>query len=84
MPRARLHLLRPRVLLLSIAAPRAPALVPGPGTIQEIPPAVNSLGARLSVVKDADFSLFRRACWPKTSVIDGSWTPPPVEGVSKK
>ena len=27
----------------------------------------------------AEFSLFLRAYWPKTPVIDGSWTPPPVE-----
>jgi hypothetical protein len=26
-----------------------------------------------------DFSLYLRAYWPKTAVIDGSWTPPPVE-----
>ena len=27
----------------------------------------------------ADFSLYLRAYWPKVEVIDGSWTPPPVE-----
>lgn len=27
----------------------------------------------------ADLTLFLRAYWPKTPVIDGSWTPPPVE-----
>lgn len=26
-----------------------------------------------------DFTLYLRAYWPKTEVIDGSWTPPPVE-----
>ena len=26
-----------------------------------------------------DFSLFLRTYWPKVEVIDGSWTPPPVE-----
>ena len=26
-----------------------------------------------------DFTLFLRAYWPKAPVIDGSWTPPPVE-----
>jgi hypothetical protein len=26
--------------------------------------------------KDADFTLYVRAYWPKTPVIDGSWTPP--------
>lgn len=29
--------------------------------------------------KDADFTLYIRAYWPKTPVLDGSWTPPPVE-----
>ena len=82
MPQICLHLLRQSVPLLAAAAPRAPALVPAPEIIQAIQPAVNSLGARLSVVKDAVFSLFRRACWPKTAVIDGSWTPP-VESVSR-
>jgi hypothetical protein len=33
----------------------------------------------LPAPKGADFSLFIRAYWPKTAVIDGSWTPPPVE-----
>jgi hypothetical protein len=28
--------------------------------------------------KDADFSLFIRAYWPKTATIDGSWMPPAV------
>ena len=29
-----------------------------------------------------DFSLFGRAYWPKAEVLDGSWTPPPVQRVS--
>jgi hypothetical protein len=33
----------------------------------------------LPAPKDADFSLYCRAYWPKPAVIDGSWTPPPVE-----
>ncbi|WP_062227662.1 DUF1254 domain-containing protein [Aureimonas frigidaquae] len=28
---------------------------------------------------NADFSLYLRAYWPKTPIIDGSWTPPAVE-----
>ena len=28
---------------------------------------------------DADFTLYVRAYWPKAPVLDGSWTPPPVE-----
>jgi hypothetical protein len=33
----------------------------------------------LPAPKSAEFSLFIRAYWPKTEVVDGSWTPPPVE-----
>jgi hypothetical protein len=33
----------------------------------------------LPTPKNADFSLFIRAYWPKPEVIDGSWTPPAVE-----
>ncbi|HET8782906.1 MAG TPA: DUF1254 domain-containing protein [Pyrinomonadaceae bacterium] len=33
----------------------------------------------LPAPKDADFSLYIRTYWPKTPVLDGSWTPPPVE-----
>lgn len=33
----------------------------------------------LPAPKDAEFTLYCRAYWPKPSVIDGSWTPPPVE-----
>jgi hypothetical protein len=29
----------------------------------------------LPAPKDADFSLFMRSYWPKTDIIDGSWTP---------
>jgi len=29
-----------------------------------------------------DFSLFGRAYWPKAAVLDGSWTPPPVQKLS--
>jgi hypothetical protein len=32
----------------------------------------------LPAPKSAAFSLFVRAYWPRTPVIDGSWTPPPV------
>lgn len=27
-----------------------------------------------------DFSLFMRAYWPEADILDGTWTPPPVEG----
>ena len=33
----------------------------------------------LPAPKNADFSLFVRAYWPQTPVLDGSWTPPGVE-----
>jgi len=33
----------------------------------------------LPAPNNANFSLFVRAYWPKTPVVDGSWTPPPVE-----
>lgn len=33
----------------------------------------------LPAPKDADFSLYVRAYWPKAAITDGSWTPPPVE-----
>ena len=33
----------------------------------------------LPAPQDADFSLYMRAYWPKTSVIDGSWTAPAVK-----
>jgi len=29
--------------------------------------------------KGDDFTLYIRAYWPKSPVIDGSWTPPPVQ-----
>lgn len=32
--------------------------------------------------KDADFSLYLRAYWPKTAIIDGSWTPPAAQKLS--
>lgn len=32
----------------------------------------------LPAPKDADFSLYIRAYWPRAAVLDGSWTPPPV------
>lgn len=33
----------------------------------------------LPAPKEEDFSLYVRAYWPSTPVLDGSWTPPPVE-----
>ena len=36
----------------------------------------------LPAPKSASFSLYVRAYWPQTPVLDGSWTPPPVLKVS--
>jgi hypothetical protein len=36
----------------------------------------------LPAPKGEDFSLYVRAYWPKTPILDGSWTPPPVEKVA--
>jgi hypothetical protein len=46
--------------------------------VQADPPAEAQRSNWLPEPKD-DFSLFIRAYWPKAEVIDGSWTPPPVE-----
>ncbi|MCB8821636.1 DUF1254 domain-containing protein [Microvirga rosea] len=35
----------------------------------------------LPAPKGGDFSLYVRAYWPKTAIIDGSWTPPAVQQV---
>ena len=36
----------------------------------------------LPAPKGADFTLYVRAYWPKTPVVDGSWTPPAVKKVN--
>jgi hypothetical protein len=36
----------------------------------------------LPAPRNADFSLFIRAYWPKSAVLDGAWTPPPVTKVN--
>jgi hypothetical protein len=45
--------------------------------VQADPPAERANW--LPAPRNADFSLFIRAYWPKPEVIDGSWTPPPVK-----
>jgi hypothetical protein len=47
--------------------------------VQADPPPGDQRKNWLPAPKDADFSLFMRAYWPKTAVLDGSWTPPGVE-----
>jgi hypothetical protein len=47
--------------------------------VQADPPSEAERANWLPAPKDAHFSLFMRAYWPKTAVIDGSWTPPPAQ-----
>jgi hypothetical protein len=46
--------------------------------VQADPPPEAQRSNWLPAPKGADFSLFMRAYWPKTAIIDGSWTPPAV------
>jgi hypothetical protein len=46
--------------------------------VQAGPPAREFNNNWLPAPKNADFSLFLRAYWPKDSVLNGSWTPPAV------
>ncbi|MGI6856101.1 DUF1254 domain-containing protein [Mesorhizobium sp. 1B3] len=47
--------------------------------IQAEPPSEELRDNWLPAPKESDFSLYIRAYWPKTAVIDGSWTPPEVK-----
>jgi hypothetical protein len=49
--------------------------------VQVDPPPEGRRANWLPAPKDADFSLFVRAYWPKAAVLDGSWTPPAAEPV---
>lgn len=49
--------------------------------VQADPPPEAQRTNWLPAPKNADFSLFMRAYWPRTAVIDGSWTPPAVQRV---
>ena len=46
--------------------------------VQSDPPPEAQQSNWLPAPKDADFTLYVRAYWPKAAVIDGSWTPPAV------
>jgi hypothetical protein len=46
--------------------------------VQAGPPSDDKRENWLPAPSGEDFSLFIRAYWPKTAVLDGSWTPPPV------
>ena len=47
--------------------------------VQADPPADELRSNWLPAPRDADFSLYVRAYWPQPAILDGSWTPPPVE-----
>jgi hypothetical protein len=47
--------------------------------VQAEPPSEALRANWLPAPKNADFSLFLRAYWPKTPVLDGSWMPPGVQ-----
>jgi hypothetical protein len=47
--------------------------------VQADAPAEAQRANWLPAPKGEDFSLFIRAYWPQTAVIDGSWAPPPVQ-----
>ena len=50
--------------------------------VQADSPGADKESNWLPAPKDADFSLYVRAYWPKVAVTDGSWTPPPVRVAS--
>jgi hypothetical protein len=50
--------------------------------VQADPPPEAQRTNWLPAPKNADFSLFMRAYWPKAAIIDSSWTPPPVQRVN--
>jgi hypothetical protein len=49
---------------------------------QADPPPAEQRDNWLPAPKGGDFTLYVRAYWPKAPVMDGSWTPPPVQKVS--
>ena len=50
--------------------------------VQAEPPAEDLRSNWLPTPAGDDFSLYLRAYWPRTAVMDGSWTPPPVDRLS--
>ena len=42
----------------------------------------NWLPAPRQADENGDFSLYLRAYWPKAAVLEGAWTPPPVENAN--
>ena len=49
--------------------------------VQADPPSEAQRTNWLPAPKNADFSLFLRAYWPKMAIRDGAWAPPPVQQV---
>lgn len=49
--------------------------------VQADPPSDDERENWLPAPEREDFSLFIRAYWPKTAVLDGSWTPPAVNSL---
>jgi hypothetical protein len=49
--------------------------------VQTNPPDGDNRSNWLPTPKAAGFSLYVRAYWPKSPILDGSWTPPPVQRV---
>jgi hypothetical protein len=47
--------------------------------VQSESPGADKESNWLPAPKDADFSLYIRAYWPKEAILDGKWTPPAVE-----
>ena len=47
--------------------------------VQSESPGADKESNWLPAPKDADFSLYIRAYWPKAAILDGTWTPPTVE-----
>ena len=47
--------------------------------VQAEKPSEEQLDNWLPAPKGSDFTLYLRTYWPKTEVVDGSWTPPAVE-----
>ena len=50
--------------------------------VQAEPPAAEQRPNWLPAPKSGDFTLYLRAYWPKTPIIDGSWTPPAVKRIN--
>jgi hypothetical protein len=49
--------------------------------VQADSPGADKEANWLPAPKDADFSLYIRAYWPRTPILDGAWMPPEVKGV---